>query len=151
MNYFLDSSALVKLYHPERGSTRVEAAFREPNRRIVISRLTGVELNSALALRIRTGRLITDEAILLRTRFLNDVATGAIEVLAITAVHYSLAESLIVQYGGQIGLRTLDALQLAVAVETNQRAGLDAFIVADLALADVAKRAGLVVINPEVP
>ena len=143
MNYFFDSSALVKLYHPELGSPGVEAAFHEANRRIVISRLTGVELQSALSLKTRTGRLAMAEAALLRTRFLADVAAGAIVVVAIDESHYSIAENLIVQ--------TLDALQLAVALEINRRAGLDAFMVADLALAEVAKAEGLVVINPEMP
>ena len=43
MNYFFDTSALVKLYHPELGSQGVAAMFGEPDRRIVISRLGGVE------------------------------------------------------------------------------------------------------------
>ena len=38
--YFFDSSALAKLYQPEAGSVKVEAVFREPNRTILISRLT---------------------------------------------------------------------------------------------------------------
>jgi predicted nucleic acid-binding protein len=151
VNYFFDSSALVKLYHPELGSPGVEAAFHKANRRIVISRLAGVELHSALSLKTRTGRLAMAEAILLRTRFLADVAAGAIVVVAIDESHYSIAENLIVQYGGRIGLRTLDALQLAVALEINRRAGLDGFLVADLALAEVAKAEGLVVMNPEQP
>ena len=57
MNYFFDSSALIKLYHPELGSRRIAAMFGEPDRRIVISRLAGVELHSALALKTRTGHL----------------------------------------------------------------------------------------------
>jgi len=151
VNYFFDSSALVKLYHPELGSPQVEAAFQQPHSRIVISRLTGVELHSALSLKIRTGRLAIAEAALLRTRFLGDVAAGTIVVVAINESHYSTAEILIVKYGGRIGLRTLDALQLAVALEISQRAGLDAFMVADLALADVARAEGLVVIDPAMP
>lgn len=97
MNYFFDSSALVKLYHPELGSPRIEAAFHEADRRIIISRLTGAELHSALSLKIRTGRLAIAEAALLRTRFLGDVATAAIVVVAMNESHYSTAENLIVQ------------------------------------------------------
>ena len=144
MNYFFDSGALVKLYHLELGSPRIEAAFHEADRRIIISRLTGAELHSALSLKIRTGRFAIAEAALLRTRFL----AGAIVVVAMNESHYSTAENLIVRYGGRIALRTLDALQLAVALDTNRRAGLDAFMVADLALAEVARAEGLVVINP---
>ena len=55
------------------------------------------------------------------------------------------------QYGGRIGLRTLDALQLAVALEMHRRTGLDAFLVVDLALAEVASAEGLVVVDPNVP
>jgi predicted nucleic acid-binding protein len=151
VNYFLDSSALVKLYHPERGSQRVEGAFREPSRRFIISRLTGLELHSALSLKIRTGKLTTADAALVRARFLGDVASGAISVMAINEAYYSMAENLIVQYAGRVGLQTLDALQLAVALETHRRAGLDAFMVADLALAEVARAEGIRVINPEAP
>jgi hypothetical protein len=39
VNYFFDSSALIKLYHPELGFRRIAAMFGEPDRRIVISRL----------------------------------------------------------------------------------------------------------------
>ena len=87
----------------------------------------------------------------MRTRFLVDVAAGAISVVAISDSHYSKAENLIVQYGGRIGLRTLDALHLAVALEAHRRAGLDAFLVEDLALAEVASAEGLVVVDPNVP
>jgi predicted nucleic acid-binding protein len=55
--YFFDSSALVKLYHPEKGSERIEEIFNEPDRRILIARLAGVEIVSALALKVRTGHL----------------------------------------------------------------------------------------------
>jgi uncharacterized protein len=151
VNYFLDSSALVKLYHPELGSQRIEAAFREPSRRFIISRLTGLELHSAPSLKIRTGKLTTAEAALVRASFLGDVTAGAIAVMAINESHYSIAENLIVQYGDRISLRALDALQLAVALETNRRAGLDAFMVADLALAEAARAEGIPVINPEAP
>jgi hypothetical protein len=39
------------------GSSKVEAIFREHNRRIIISRLTVVELQSAFAAKVRTGQL----------------------------------------------------------------------------------------------
>jgi hypothetical protein len=34
--YFFDSSALAKRYHPEEGSAKVAAIFREPGRRIEV-------------------------------------------------------------------------------------------------------------------
>lgn len=39
-NYFLDTSAFVKRYHPEIGSDRVLALFDGPENHIYVSRLT---------------------------------------------------------------------------------------------------------------
>ena len=148
-NYFFDSSALIKLYHPELGSQRIAAVFGEPGRRIIISRLASVELHSALALKTRTGHLGGGDASALRIRFLDDVANGALALVAVSDSHYLAAERLIVHYGDRQGLRTLDALQLAVALDVKDRVGLEAFVAADKALCEVAFLEGLGVLNPE--
>ena len=49
-------------------------------------------------------------------------------LLGVHANHYARAEDLIVQHGNRKGLRTLDALQLAVALDVQARVGLDAFV-----------------------
>jgi predicted nucleic acid-binding protein len=107
--------------------------FGGPDRRIIISRLAGVELHSALALKTRTGHLDREGSAALRIRFFNDVASGAI------------------RYGDRQGLRTLDALQLAVALESQDRVGLEAFVAADKVLCEVATLEGFAVLNPEQP
>jgi hypothetical protein len=89
VNYFFDSSALIKLYHPELGSQQVAAMFGGPDRRIIISRLAGVELHSALALKTRTGHLDSERSAALRIRFLNDVACGAIALVAVKAARWT--------------------------------------------------------------
>jgi hypothetical protein len=71
-------------------------------------------------------------------QLLSDVAAGVFEVLPLTDSHYELAEQLIGQYAFQFRLRTLDALQLAVALDRNERAALNGFVLADQALSDVA-------------
>jgi predicted nucleic acid-binding protein len=126
VNYFFDSSALIKLYHPELGSERVAAMFGAEDRRIVISRLGGVELHSALALKTRTGHPDSRRSALLRIRFLNDVASGAIALVAVGESHYPAAERLIIRSGDRKGLRTLDAHHLAVALDVQHHVGLDA-------------------------
>lgn len=100
--YFFDSSALAKLYQSETGSAKVEALFREPKRSIIISRLTVVEINSVFARRTRMGDLTAVDATSLRNHFLNDIASGAFTVVAVTDGHYSEAERLIIRYPGCI-------------------------------------------------
>jgi predicted nucleic acid-binding protein len=99
VNYYFDSSALIKLYHPELGSQGVAAVFDEADRQIIISRLAGVELHSALALKTRTGHLDRERSAALRIRFLNDVASGAISLVAVSEFHYPAAERLIADSG----------------------------------------------------
>lgn len=148
--YFFDSSALAKLYQSERGTDRIEEVLREPNRRIVISRLTALEMHSVFARRVRMGSLSPADAAALRNHFLSDVAAATLTVLAVTDHHYAEAERLLVQHGNVRKLRTLDALQLAVALDVHRRASLDAVVAADNAVCEVAAAEGLPVTNPEV-
>ncbi len=48
-------------------------------------------------------------------------------------------------------MRTLDALQLAVALEVQDRVGVEALVAADKILCEVATLQGFAVINPERP
>ena len=147
--YFFDSSAVAKLYQPEAGSANVEAVFREANRTIVISRLTVVEINSVFARRVRMGDLTLADATALRNHFVNDVATGAFKVVVVTEQHFSEAERLLNQYATAKTLRTLDALQRAVALDVNRRDSLNSVLAADNTLIEVAAAEGLPVANPE--
>ena len=47
-------------------------------------------------------------------------------------------------------MRTLDAIQLAVALDLRSKGVLDIFVVADKILAELAMLDGLPVLNPEV-
>lgn len=60
--------------------------------------------------------------------------------------HFAGAEQLIARHGYTYRLRTLDALQLAVALEQGL---LDKFVVADKVLGKVTHYEGLAVLNPE--
>ena len=77
------------------------------------------------------------------------MSSGAIALVAVSESHFPAAESLIIRYGDRKGLRTLDALQLAVVLDVQHRAGLDALVVADTAFAEIARMEGIAVINPE--
>jgi predicted nucleic acid-binding protein len=147
--YFFDSSAIAKRYHPEAGSSEVERLFAEPGREIRISRLSFVETQSVCAMKVRSGFLTVEEVEMQRERLLADIASGEIEVRSVTADHFSSAERLIARHGYKHRLRTLDALQLAVAVELLSEGLLDKFVVADKVLAEVAALEGFFVLNSE--
>ena len=55
--YFFDTSAVVKFYHQETGTEWVESVFSDGESTIVISELTTVEFDSAVAKKIRTGEI----------------------------------------------------------------------------------------------
>ena len=59
------------------------------------------------------------------------------------------ARLLIGKYGYTRRLRTLDAIQLAVALDLHRQGLADMFVVADKFLAEVAALEGLAVENPE--
>ena len=48
-------------------------------------------------------------------------------------------------------LRTLDAIQLAVALDVNSRTTLDRFVCSDIRLGEIATEEGLSVLNPAQP
>lgn len=124
-------------------AARVQTIFREPNRRILISRLTVAEMHSVFARRVRMGDLTAADGAALRSRLLGDVAAASLLVLAVTDRHYAETERLLVQHGNAKRLRTLDALQLAVALDAHRRGALDSIVAADNALCEVATAEGL--------
>jgi predicted nucleic acid-binding protein len=59
--YFLDTSALVKRYHTERGSEVIDALFAEPDRRIIIFDLNIIEFGTALIKKVREGEITPEK------------------------------------------------------------------------------------------
>ena len=72
--YFFDTSALVKYYHTELGSDRVNAIFAEPGRVVRISSLGVLETQSVFAMKGRSGELDRDVAGLFRASLMLDIA-----------------------------------------------------------------------------
>lgn len=87
----------------------------------------------------------------LRRKFGGDVRTKRVTVKGTLRRHQHAAEKLLVKHAPTKRLRTLDALQLAVAIELSIDGSMDHFVVADEYLAAVAILEGLSVINPSKP
>lgn len=150
-DYFLDSSALGKNYHAEVGTAEVEQLLKELGARHFISRLTLIEIQSVFAGKVRTGVITESDFQLLRRRFLTDVTKRQLLVVRMTGLHYQGAEQLLRKHATSRSLRTLDALQLSVALSLRKQRMLDHFVCADRNLCTVAGLEGLLVINPEQP
>ena len=147
--HFFDSSALVKLYHPEAGTPAVDQIVNSAGNLVRISRLTVVELTSAFAIKVRTQSINREDADLFLRQFRGDVATGKLEIFSVAESEFAMAELLVGRYAFDLRLRALDALQLAVALELRNQELVDHFVAADTALCEVARLEGFSVINPE--
>lgn len=149
--YLLDTSALVKYYHVEIGSPKVIALIDDPRDVSFLSRLSVLEVHSAFARRVRAGEITAAHFQQWRKRFFADLRTRKFRIVRFTPAHEREAIRLVVKHGLTHPLRTLDALQLAIAVWLRDQGSLDHFVCADAKLCVAAQREGLPLLNPEVP
>ena len=147
-HYFFDTSALVKHYHTELGSTEVDRILGESRSRFSIARLTLTEMPSVFAKKVRTGEIADPDFDGLRLRFFADVRSRIFIPVRILNGHFEAAGGLIAKYGRVRQIHTLDAIQLAVALSIQHPTSLDHFVCADQRLCGIAALEGLTVINP---
>jgi len=150
--YFLDTSALAKLYHEEAGSQYVERLLTPPEHNVIVSRLSLVEMESVLAIKIRTGEIDAEGRELVRRRLRADLAQGRLRLgPPIDERHYWKARGLLTRYGVERGLRTLDAIQLAVALGLHEARVVSVFVAADRRLCRVAGDCDIPTVDPADP
>jgi predicted nucleic acid-binding protein len=147
--YFLDSSALVKRYVTETGSSWIQTiADQAAGHTLVVARITWVEVLAAFARLQRESNLpSTDIATAVRAFYYDWDAQY--EVVELDAALAQEAGQLVQQHP----LRAYDSVQLASALrllplfaQTNAASLL--FVSADKRLLAVAQTAGLTVENP---
>ena len=147
--YFFDSSAIVKRYAREVGTSWVISLFRPPNiSRVYIARITSVEVVSALSRRVRAGKLDPHSASRAGARFRRAFAARFRKV-EITETLVDRATLLAEKHA----MRGYDAVQLAAVLMANEErlaAGAAQLILisADEALNSAALAEGLTVDNP---
>lgn len=152
--FYLDSSALVKLYITEIGSAWVDATVNargddaRPTHVIAVSKIGVVEVVAAIARRERLGQLDAEQQALLVTAFLRD-CSARIFTLAPLDEQLRLAVAL----AQRQSLRGYDAVHLSAALDLHRHlldarlAGLT-FVSADAALCAAALAEGLTTVNP---
>lgn len=144
--YFCDTSAIIKLYHPEAGTDQMENIFNDEQSDIIISELTTVEFYSALTKKVRTGEITENSKNEAIRNFQKDCHDRFI-VMPLDTRIIRHARNLINRYGSQTSIRTLDALQLASCLE--EKTDEMKFVCADLHLNRTSDLEGISAINPE--
>jgi predicted nucleic acid-binding protein len=149
---FLDTSALAKHYHPEAGSAEVDRLWNDPAHALYVSRLSVLEMVSVFAGKARAGMITAADFDALRRRFAADLTkVKRLAGTRLLVAHYQEAERLLRHHGPVRRLRTLDALQLAVAVNLHRKKAIERVVSSDKDLLAVAAAEGLGVFDPENP
>src|SRR5687767_13456131 len=105
-NHFLDTSGLVKHYHPEVGSAEVDRLWADSTAGLFISRLGVVEAVSVFAKNVRSGQISAADFALVRQRFFADLRRRRPVVVQVLVSHFQEADRLLQQYGLTRGLYT---------------------------------------------
>lgn len=100
-------------------------------------------MHSVLALKLRTGEMVPEQAETVRRSFGFDITKNRFRVAALRVRHYQSAELLLGHHGAARGLRALDSFQLASAMDLLEKGLIDSFITSDRVLCRVAPLEGL--------
>ena len=147
--YFLDTSALVKRYVPELGSSWIQSiTVPAAGNFLAISQITWVEVSSAFSRRQREGSLFVDEVDQLMGDFRTDF-DNQYEVIEVDRTLIETAGALVMQNP----LRAYDSVQLASAlrVQSTLVSVPDTqlvYVSADNRLMNIAHSEGLAIDNP---
>jgi predicted nucleic acid-binding protein len=144
--YYLETSALVKLYVREPGTERLlKLVSRTNNHRFAVLTLSRVEFHSAIRRREREGDIDPPLALRLLRRFGEHMEMKFLKQVINDAL-LDLAASLVDRHP----LRAYDAVQLAGCLTLRASSGKDdpTFVSSDQRLIDVAGAEGLPFLDP---
>lgn len=144
MSYFLDTSALVKVYHAEPGWEVMDRIY-VGGESIGVAILTLLEFRSAMTRRLRTGTIEGDTFEVAMEQFAKDVE-GRYEVFSFSDRIVEDAIKILDKTGLQMQLRSLDALQFAFYQAHGAPDSI--FVSADIRFLEVVKACGYPTLNP---
>jgi predicted nucleic acid-binding protein len=139
---YADTSLLLPIYVPEANSRLANQAV-EGSEGLLISDLTVAEFLVGLARKVKLSELSVDRAREVQTAFEQHMAEGFLQRLPVVSKHSEAAGELASR--SPVILRTLDAIHLAVAVESEAT-----MATLDNRLFDAARAIGLAVIPERV-
>ncbi len=144
---YFDTSALIKRYIDESGSTWLREIISTAGEYRYIAEITGVEVVSAIA-RLAAGRHISERV---RTTTLSHFKQDFLQGYVVISVNTALIQSAM-RLAEQHVIRGYDAVQLASALWIKDRLSVSAipliFVSADVMLNKAARAEGLRIENP---
>lgn len=138
MNLFLDSNALVKLYHKESGTENLLQLIDEnaPDLLLTISDISKIEFHSAFLKRVRKREVTVKIVKEVFDSFKNDILM--FNIVEVDNTVKTLASDLLKNIASKKRLGTLDSLQLSSAIISHQILPVDRFITSDRTLLNIA-------------
>ena len=148
MNLFLDTSAVIKLYHEEEGSESLIDLITEFDEDVIltISDVCKIEFHSAFLRRVRTQEIEREIVEQVFQYFEQDLQFY--HIIEVNDSVKQFAIDLLNNFAWNQGLKTLDSIQLASALISHQWVPVDYFVSADQKLLKIAKKY-FTVFNPE--
>jgi predicted nucleic acid-binding protein len=141
VSLYLDSSLVVKLYVPEANSPAVIRFVESRKEPLVVTRHLRLEVQTAIRRRVFDKTLPADKAKQAIFNFNRDAALSYVFNDPAVDLHevYGRALRLSRDWADTLGVRTLDVLHVATALEL----GLDEFCTGDERQAQLAEKCGL--------
>lgn len=148
MNVYLDTSAVIKLYHKEVGSDELLAFLRSHAHDLIltVADITRTEFHSAFLRRVRMKEIPMTPVYTVFQAFDRDLRM--FNQISVDDTIKDTATTLLDRIVPQRGLRTLDAFQLAAALFCHQIIPVDTFVTSDHRFINVVKDY-FTVFNPE--
>jgi predicted nucleic acid-binding protein len=148
VNLFLDTSAVIKIYHQEKGTAKFSQYLVETSEELFLtaSDISKIELHSAFLRRFREEEISHKNLIEVFELFDKDFQK--FNIILVDSIIKNLALIILDSLGIKYSIRTLDSIQLASAFFYNKYSKIDYFVSSDKKLLRAAKEF-FQVINPE--
>jgi len=142
MAAYADTSALVSLYTPDSNSQHASALFRESEDLFLVTPFGESEFVNSIELRVFRKEISSSDAEKTLRDFQKDLdAKMFLAARPVPPEAYDRAQLLSRRYTRQIGVRGMDVIHVAIALEMND----EMFFTFDKNQGNLAKRAGLAV------
>jgi uncharacterized protein len=137
MNLYLDSNALIKLYHKEAGTERLVELLNanSPDLILTVSDIAKIEFCSAILKRVRKKEISLKTSWKVFSALEDDFKM--FNVIEVDNAIKSIAVDLLKEIGATSALTTLDSIQLAAAIAANDVFPIDIFVTSDLKLTNI--------------